>query len=86
MVEWLEGDEDERPLEARVYCRHPRTTSGPPVACARHVGKAGAKYVSFPSLEATRVLAHAARRFPSRRPPTASMASTQAQDLGSGPI
>jgi hypothetical protein len=85
MVEWLEGDDDERPLEARVYCRR-RLATGAPVGCARHVGKAGAKYVSFPSLEATRVLAHAARRFPSRRPPTASMASTQAQDLGSGPI
>jgi hypothetical protein len=85
MVEWLEGDEDERPLEARVYCRH-RPASGAPVACARHVGKAGAKYVSFPSLEATRVLAHAARRFPSRRPPAASRASTSAHDLGSGPI
>jgi hypothetical protein len=84
MVEWLEGDEDERPLEARVYCRHPHA-NGAPVACARHVGKAGAKYVSFPSLEATRVLAHAARRFPSRRPPAASRTSTHAQDLGSGP-
>ena len=85
MVEWLEGDADERPLEARVYCRH-RLATGAPVECARHVGKAGAKYVSFPSLEAARVLAHAARRFPSRRPPAASMASTQAQDLGGGPI
>jgi hypothetical protein len=85
MVEWLEGDEDERPREVRVYCRHPRTP-GAPVACARHVGKAGAKYVSFPSLEATRVLAHAARRFPSRRLPAASRVSTPAHDLGSGPI
>jgi hypothetical protein len=67
MVEWLEGHADEHPREVRVYCAN-RRAAHERAACARHVGKADARYVSLTSFEAARVLACQVRRYPTPRP------------------